>query len=300
MTEWDWWQAKLAGEPVQMNPDTPHAGFFRMPHKEFYGARKTFMPVAFWRGDDGQLYCRIGDEDVSPERGQAIWSRVGQHPVTEESYRLVAEQGGLWPDEHEAAPMQGDNRPPEPETFEEIRDAIDDLAREAAERIEGMPIVEQDEADRIANLADRLAELHKKAEELKKAERKPHTEALETIQKRWAPLLLRAETYRSLKAKLLTPWLRKLDAAKKKEAEAAAAQGEPPPAETPRPRAGTRGRAMSLKSTKRAEITDYGMCLAFFADSPDVQQTVQDLANRAVRAGISVPGTNVIEEQQAV
>jgi hypothetical protein len=300
MTEWDWWQARLAGELVPMHPDIPHAGFYREQFKEHYGARKTFMPVAYWPGDDGQLYCRIGDEDVSPERGQAIWTRVGNHPVTEEAYREVAEKGGLWPDEHEAVGMQGDNKPPEPETFEEIRDAIEDLAREAAERIEGMPIVDQDEANRIANLADRLAELHKRAEELKKAERKPHTEALEVIQKRWAPLLLLAETYKNLKYKLLTPWLRKLDTAKKKEAEAAAAQGEPPPAETPRPRAGTRGRAMTLKSTKRAEITDYGMALAFFADSPDVRQVVQDLANRAARTGITVPGTKIIEEQQAV
>jgi hypothetical protein len=300
MTDWDWWQAKLAGEPAQMNPDTPHAGFYREQFKEKYGARKTFLPVAYWPGEDGQLYCRIGDEDVSPERGQAIWSRVGNHPVTEEAYREVAERGGLWPDEHEAVGMQGDNKPPEPETFEEIRDAIDDLAREAAERTQGMPIVDQAEADRIANLADRLAELHKKAEELKKAERKPHNEALETIQKRWAPLLLRAETYKNLKAKLLTPWLLRKKEQARKEAEAAAAEGAPPPAETPRPRAGTRGRAMSLKTTKRAEITDYAAALAFFADSPDIRQTVQDLANRAVRAGISVPGAKVIEDTQAV
>jgi hypothetical protein len=51
---------------------------------------------------------------------------------------------------------------------------------------------------------------------------------------------------------------------------------------------------------KRAEITDYAACLEFFKDSPDVKATVQDLANRAVRAGISVPGTKVIEEQTAV
>jgi hypothetical protein len=40
--------------------------------------------------------------------------------------------------------------------------------------------------------------------------------------------------------------------------------------------------------------------LAFFAESPDIKTTVQDLANRAVRGGITVPGTKVVEEQQTV
>jgi hypothetical protein len=57
---------------------------------------------------------------------------------------------------------------------------------------------------------------------------------------------------------------------------------------------------MSLKTVKRAEITDYKVCLEFFADSPDVKATVQDCANRAVRAGITVPGIKVVEEEKAV
>jgi len=306
MTDWEYqyWQDKLAGKPAQMNPSNPQAGFYRMPTKERYGARRTFKPVAYWwtLNEMGrqELLCRIGDEDVSPERGQDIWERVGNHPVTEEAYRDVAQYNKPWADEHELVPM-GHNLPPDDESFEGLRDAIEPLAKEALKRIEGPPLATQDEADQIANLADRLSELHKKADEARSQERKPHDEACKEIQKRWSPLLVAAESYRNLKYRLLTPWLKR----QKEEAEAAAAKaavaGEPPaPAESRRPRAGTRGRAMSLKSLKRAEIVDYGACLAFFAQNPEVKATVQDCANRAVRAGISVPGTQVIEESQAV
>src|SRR5215831_7329678 len=151
---WQWWREKLAGAAVEMNPDNPHAGFYRMPEKAFYGSRKTYTPVAYWPGENGSLNCRIGDEDIGPEKGQGLWARVGNNPVSETAYRDVAERGLPWPDEHELVPMgPGHNLPPEDESFEGLRDAIEPLAKEALQRIEGPPIASQDEADQIANLA---------------------------------------------------------------------------------------------------------------------------------------------------
>jgi len=306
MAEWEYqyWQDKLTGKPAQMNPSNPQAGFYRQPKKEYYGARRTFKPVAYWWAPNemgGQeLRCRLGDENISPEEGQDIWESVGNHPVTEQAYRDVAQRNRPWPDEHELVSMQGDNLPPEDDSFEGLRDAIEPLANEALKRIEGPPIVDQDEADRVANLADRLSELHKKADEARSQERKPHDEACKEIQRRWSPLLVAAESYRNLKYRLLTPWLQKLKAQQEEASKAAAAAGQPVPEASRRPRAGTRGRAMSLKGLRRAEITDYAECLKFFADSPEVRTAVQDLANRAVRAGVVVPGTKVIEESKAV
>ena len=297
---WQWWRDQLAGAPPDLNESNPHAGFYRQSFKAHYGARKTYLPVAYWPGENDNLNCRIGDQDVTPEKVRDTWVNVGKHPVTEEAYRAVAERGEPWPDEHELVPMQGDNLPPEDDSYEGLRDAIEPLAKEAFKRIEGPPIVDQAEADRIANLADRLAELWKKTETARKEERRPHDEACKEIQKKWTPLQVAAESYRTLKYKLLTPWLTKVSEEQKKEAEAAAAAGAPPTADTRRPRAGTRGRAMTLKSQKRAEITDYALCLDFFKDSPDIKTCVQDLANRGVRSGIAVPGTRTIEESTAV
>jgi hypothetical protein len=304
MNEWDWWQDKLAGGNPTPIQNEPQSGFYRKSSKEHYGARKTFMPVAFWRGDDGYVHCRIGDEDVSDIKALETWNGgVHANPVTEEAYRAVAERGESWPDEHELVPMQGHNRPPEDFSYEGLRDAIEPLAREAIQRIDfGPAVTTQDEADQLANLSDRLAELWKKADEARKEEKRPYDEGARVVQLKWSPLLLAAEAYKNVKYKLITPWLQKLEEAKKQEAEAAAAAGEPPAVDDPsrRPRAGTRGRATSLKSTKRAEITDYPACLAFFAESEDVRSTVQMLANRAVRAGLSVPGAKLVEEQKAV
>jgi hypothetical protein len=314
-SDWSWWQAKLAGQPMQANPDLPHAGFYRQSHKAFYGARKTYTPVAYYPDPEtGRLRCRIGDAEVDDVLAMQTWDHVNEHPVTEEAYRLVAEQGGMWPDEHPLVPMRkevqapidskpvalGHNKPPAEDSFESLQADIEDLAADANRRIDGPPIKTQDDADQIANLADRLSELWKKADELRKAEKRPHDEAAMLVQRKWAPLLLAAEAYKNLKYKLLTPWLHKLTLQAKQEAEEAAAAGAPIPVEKPRPRVGTRGRAMSLKSSKRAEITDYQACLAFFAESPDIKTTVQDLANRAVRGGITVPGTKVVEEEKTV
>jgi hypothetical protein len=302
---WSWWADKLAGKPVQMNPGNPHAGFYRMPRKAFYGARKTFTPVAYWPGTNGKgepvMHCRFGDDDVTPERGEEIWERVGNHPVSEQAYRAVAQDNKPWPDEHKLVPM-GDNLPPEDEdTYESLKDKIENLGHEAKRRLDdGPPITDQDEANQIANLADRLAELWKRADTLRKAERKPHDETLKTIQKKWSGILLLAESYRNLKYGLLTPWLKRVGQAQKEQAEAAEAAGTPAAAEPSRPRAGTRGRAMSLKTLKRAEIADYDEALKFFAQNPEIKQLVQDLANRWVRTGQAVPGTKVIEEQSAV
>jgi hypothetical protein len=312
---WSWWADKLAGKPVQMNPGNPHAGFYRMPRKAFYGARKTFTPVAYWPSPNGRMNCRFGDDDVTPERGEEIWERVGNHPVSEQAYRDVAQNNKPWPDEHELVPM-GDNLGPDldwdaiaeqgyidPTNLDLIgalKDRIDDLSRETTKHLDGPAIADQDEANRIANLSDALAQLHKITDGTRKAERKPHDEALKAIQLKWVGVLLKAETYRNLKFKLLTPWLTRLQQAQKKEAEAAAAAGETLPSDARRPRAGTRGRAQSLKTFKRAEIEDYEKALAFFKESQDVKDLVQDLANRAVRAGITVPGTKVVEEQKAV
>jgi len=309
---WAYWQSKLEGLPVQMHPDDPQAGFYRLPYKSAYGARKIFMPVAYWWADqdeDGNpiepvLCCRIGDKNVSPEAGMNAWQRVGNHPVTEEAYRQVAENNGTWPDEHDLVPM-GDNLPPEEEDLtlwsnEELQDRIEDLSREALARIEGPPIKDQDEADRIANLADRLAQLFNETERRRKEERREHDKALKAIQMKWLPLLTKAESYKNLKFKLLTPWLLGLQKAQQEKAEAAAAAGAPPAAESRRPQAGTRGRAQTLKSQRRAEIIDFDACLEFFKDSEDLRSTVQMLANRVVRAGMAVPGTRVVEEQKAV
>jgi len=298
---WAWWSDKLAGVNVPASEGTPYAGFYRWVRKASYGGTKYAVPVAYWPGEDGELHCREGFKDVTDERGQDIWVNVCNHPVPEDWYRDVAENDQPeWRDGMSISPPRGDNRPPDETDFDYLTGKIEDNARAAKLRLEGDAITEQTEADQISNLADVLAEFWKKADEARKKERQPHDDALKEIQAKWSPLLLLAETYKNLKYKLLTPWQIAQQKAQEDEARAAVAAGEPVPEQPRRPRAGTRGRAMTLKSFKSAEIVDYDACLAFFKENSDVRGVVQDLANKAVRSGITVPGAKVIEEQRTV
>lgn len=302
---WQFWRDSLAGNAPDAHPDHPQAGFYRMASRSEYGGRKTFTPVAYYYTEDSlngsAFWCRIGDKDIPGDSTLALetWPRVCNRPVTEEAYRRVAQDGGAWPDEHEAVPMQGHNKPPLDDSFEGLLERVNDLSIEAERRLKGPPIADQAEADRIANLADRLAELWNKAEDQRKAGRKPHEDALKAIQARWLPLLTAAEVYKKLKYVLLTPFFLAQQRLAKQAQEEAAAAGEPIPAPK-RQRAGTRGRAMSLKSTKRAEIVDYEVALQAVKDNDDVRAAVQAIANRAARAGVPIPGTKIVEEETVV
>ena len=300
---WQWWADKLAGMDVPASEGTPYAGFYRWVQKSKYGGTKFAPPVAYWPGDEGELHCRVGFQDVSYERGRDIWVSVHDNPVPEDWYREVAdEEQPEWRDGMAVSPPKGDNRPPGEADFDYLKMQIDELGSVASLCLQNPPLTEQTEADKISNLADRLSELWKKADEARKTERKPHDEALRAIQDKWFPLLSMAETYKNLKYKILTPWLIAQQKKADQEAEAAVAAGEPEaaPERARRPRVGTRSRAMTLKSFKSAEIVDYDACLMFFKENSDVRATIQDLANKAVRAGVSVPGAKLIEEQRTV
>jgi hypothetical protein len=300
---WLWWQHKLEGRNPPASEGTPYAGFYRMVRKASYGGTKFAIPVAYWPGDDGDIHCREGHRDVTGERGRDIWINVCNNPVPEDWYREVAEGDSYqWRDGMATTAPVGDNRPPDEDSFDYLKEQIEGLEYGAKTWLDGKPLTEQTDADKVSNLADQLSELWKKADEARKKERVPHDEALKAIQVKWSPLLLMAEAYKNLKFKLLTPWLIAQQKKAEEEAKAAVAAGEPEAASerARRPRVGTRSRAMTLKSFKSAEIVDYDLCLAFFKENSDVRATIQDLANKAVRAGVTVPGAKMVEEQRTV
>lgn len=61
---------------------------------------------------------------------------------------------------------------------------------------------------------------------------------------------------------------------------------------------GQRGARRSLRKERVAKIVDYAKALAFFAESDDVRALVQQLAQRAVKAKLAVPGVEVVEEER--
>ncbi len=285
--DYRYWREALAGNKPQMSEGSPEVGFYRWPKKASYGARKTFKSVNYWRDGD-VIYCSIDDTDTTPQYGADIWISVGSHPVSYENYQGYMETG-RWADEHPLVPM-GSNQPPDDDSYEGLKAKIEERARDANKLlIDGAVATTQDEADQLSNLADELARLGQRAEEQRKAEKAPHDNAAAAVQAKWKPLVITSEVYKGIKNRLIAPFLSAL-----------AKQAREDNEEGIQFRAGTRGRAMSLRSTKSARIVDRDAVLAHFKDNEMISTSLQILADRAVRNGDTVPGCEIEETEKVV
>jgi hypothetical protein len=72
----------------------------------------------------------------------------------------------LWPDQHEAVARDRINSDAAPadDSFDGLKDRIEDLARDAQALIDAGAAADQSAADRASDLANRLAELQKQAD----------------------------------------------------------------------------------------------------------------------------------------
>lgn len=302
--QWGFWRRRLGGEVLPIHDGEPQSGFYRIKMGE------NWLPIAYWfRESDGALCCRLGREAVETQKAQEWWPFASKHPVAHAIYqRAVA--GAPWPDFNEVANRDRANSigAADALSFDGLKDRIEDLAREADRLIKTGAAGTQEAADQASDLANRLGELWTAADEERKREKKPHDDAAKAVQQKWLPVLTAAEVYKRVKATVVTPFLVAQEAKRKaaeadarKVAEQAAQSGAPLFAErSPTAKAGSAGRrSVALRTVRRAEIEDRAAVLAFFADSQQVTELLQTLSDRAVRAGVAVPGVKVIENQVA-
>lgn len=299
--QFDWWKRALAGEQGLPLSENPESGFYRRK------ANKTFQAIAVWRDDASKLWMRFdGRPSVAIEPGMReydAWPFFSASPISHDLYLAVTEQGKPWPDLNEAVTALNNN-PPDDESFEALRDAIDDLAREAKKLADAGAAKHQSTADQAGDLANKLGELEKKADARRRVEKKPHEDAGKEVDATWNPIRDAAAAAKTLlKNAVIAPFLRVKDDADRKAREEAASKGAPLP-EVPRgvstTKAGTRGRAVALKSVKKAKINDFAAALKHFAAHPKVADLIQDLANAHVRTmGAPPPGCEIIEEKVA-
>lgn len=306
--QYHFWRRRMAGEVVPIHDGEPQAGFYRLKTRN--GA---WQPVAYWFGKDGTLRCRVGGQDINEQTAAERWPWASKTPISHEVYKAVV-AGGPWPDQNEAVTRDRANSAaaPDDNSWEGLNDRIEDLVRDAEKVIAAGPAKDQDEVDRAADLANRLAELHKSADVARAAEKRPHDEAAKAVQARWLPLLNTAEIYKRIKLAVITPFLvaeetkrRAAEAEARRAAEEAAKAGEPIPDPAPvqqraAPKAGAGGRrSVALRAVKVVTITDRPALLAFFAENPLITEALQKMAERAIAAGVTVPGVTVTEEQRA-
>ncbi|MGE0231739.1 MAG: hypothetical protein AB7O39_03390 [Flavobacteriaceae bacterium] len=301
---YDYWKRTLAGETLPIHDGDVQCGFYK--RRKFKNG--PFVGVAIWLNDDGKPICTDGGALV--EHPDRIWTYCAARPITEEAYRAAEANGdfiipdGVHVPGHNSAGMTEDER---------IKAEIADLQERAAAL--SVP-TNKTEADAASNIRDKLNSLSKEADKIRAEEKKPHDDAARAVQQKWKPLVDSAKAAADdIRDKKLTPYLRAeekkqreaAEEAARKAAEEAAAKGAgaerlptaPAPEPAPVRAGGVYGKAASLRTIKRAEITDFDALYAALKDNPDMRECVEQCAQKLARAGIALPGMKIIEERKA-
>lgn len=312
--DYTFWKAALAGKKPPMSEGSPEPGFYRMRSKNKQTGSISWQPVAYWL-EGNKLHCMIGEDVVSEQRGQELWTFVGQFPVTEQAYRDVTEKGKDWPDQDsivasQTTPGIGDNS-----QVDEAELLADQINSAAAGKKEYVKVTDADQASRAQSLRSRLLELAGQAKKIHKRLKEPFLEGGRQVDAKWLTLVKLAEdTAKEIKSANDAYSTELLKAQRKAEAEADAIRlaaekeaemmGAPVVETAPIPVMPTQikagyGRAANAKPEwTLTGITDLGLVFQHFKDSAAVKECLEDLARKAIKAGGEVPGTT--KEERAV
>lgn len=296
------------------------SGFWRI-----VGAKtKADYPVAIYTQEGITVFAIGGQRRLLNTRDNATeWSEFTQSgwlksiAVVREDWAVACDTG-FWLDGKPARLMSkdeklgigteqgGGNDAPVEET---LADQIATLAEKAS----AAEVTDQASADAATGILDRLRRLLELAEAERVKEKEPHLRAGQEVDDRWkkvrGPGLTAGE---ALKGKR-TAWLKAEQVRLNAEAEAARIQAEkeakakgeePPVVEPKRATAGTSyGRQSGLKKVKVAKIVDLPMlvnALVFAGNGPDADAEAyfQSRADKALRAGITLPGVEIVVEER--
>ena len=311
---WRWWLRALeeplkigtAALPVHSVPSGN--GFYRVRRK---GA--PWEPVAIWLTAEGWHAMRNGDS-VPPDQIETLWSYACRNPVTEDAYDQ-AMRGEGWDDEPEAAPTVDNDDP-----FVELT-LLYNTEREAAKTLLAKPLAAQSEADKVAIIAKRVAELANSADRKFEIEKEPIRKQAKAIDDKWRDLregakeltkalkrhsdawlayLKRRELERQQKAreeaekarKEADEKLRLAEQANDPTGDAVMAAGEAMAklkeaereAAPQKVQTGRTGARLSLRTFYSAEITNQDELYQAVRDDQLVRDALQTVADRAARA----------------
>lgn len=289
-----WWQQALNGQFGSIHEGMPQAGFYRVR------ARKNgpWVPVAIWHevdeDDEGNWFATRGEEEV--DAGE-IWSWCSRYPISYDDYEKVM-AGGRFDDDMPTA--IGDNQPPADDetTLAEQIDIAIGVARSLQEEL-------TDDsgklwADQAANVRDRLNSLWKKAEELRKREKKPYDDGAKEVQAKWRPVLERckvaADQLRGPLGKILKAMQAQANAAAAEQAKARPEEAKP----ATRARVGgASSKKAALHTVKSAVVEDYDALIEHLKGNQEVRDLAQRIANQAAKADVALPGCKIVKEQAA-
>jgi hypothetical protein len=226
------------------------------------------------------------------------------------------------------------NNPP---PFETWSLHIEELFAEAGNFLDGEPILTQGQADAVGVLLDSLRTAKRDADSERAKEKKPHDDAAKAVQAKWKPLIDKCDLAASTAKKALTPWLQHLDNLQREAAEKARQEAEEARlaaieahraastdlaaaeraeelekaanqaqkaasrADKAKPQATGGARAIGLRTSWRAEVTDplaFGKWL-WMNRRADYLEFLDSMAADMTRARPTVPGVLYHEERSA-
>lgn len=233
----------------------------------------------------------------------------------------------------------GGNYPP-PSPLEIVTKEVEDIYGEAVQWLDGLTIDSQDLADGVAHMLTMLRAAEKHADEARRTEKQPHMNAAKAVDEAYKPIIDKAKLATETCKTALKPWLKQQEAEKRAAAEKARQEAEAKTiaarqaiqatdstnlearavaeelvkdakraeraadrASNDTAKAGTLGRAVSLRTTYVAVMTNSAEALRFYKQTnPDaIKATLQSLAERDVRAGKrQIPGFEIVLEHKAV
>ncbi|HSC55774.1 MAG TPA: hypothetical protein VLC51_01150 [Nitrospira sp.] len=335
---YDYWRKALAGEKPKMYVDDPQFGFYRQGvyQKEQNKARKRvgWSPVAiFPNGDD--LHASVGQHGnisivTNRDRINELWSYCAGNPISEETFRAVAERGEPWPDDYQhqevvasipvanssAVFIGTDFSNGKDKTMTvEIKDGVvqdmyegtpeEKISREIDECtkqiIKYASIDSDEQSAKARSLQQRFLDLRGEANKHYEAANRPLLEQQKKLRDVWFPLRDLADAGSVAMRTAMGKW----EDTKRKAAQVAAERaeaGRPVQSNVPPPSVqikGGTGRAAIVKVETVVVSINVDQVFAQFKDSPQVVELLTSLAQKAIRAGIAVPGA-VIEQRSVV
>lgn len=111
------------------------------------------------------------------------------------------------------------NAPADPAAL--FQEEVDDLLLEARNYLDGEPIANEEQARAVSSILNRLRRIAKDADEARKVEKKPHDDAVKSVQTKWLPIIDGANLASDVAKQALAPWLRSIEEQQRAEAEAA-------------------------------------------------------------------------------
>jgi hypothetical protein len=322
------WQSSLAGENPKMFVDQPELGFYRSPIKERYAngnnKRTGWKAVAVFMNNDIPTArvstCNHGGRftvarDLVGDDLNELWSYIAGNPISEETYRAVAERGEPWPGELPVIPAadrevaKADNSQPDQPLDVQHATAVDNAIAAALKAV-----TNEAEAAQALGSKNRIAELRLAADKAGKATYEPIYRTYTAEQKKWSPIVARATAKeKELNTAILTfrekerqriaveaaTKQREIDEANAKAAERDIALAElptevvEPVIVAPTPIVATYGTRKLKEEVKTFldSVNDFDAVYTYFKEAAEVKAFLTTLATAAIKAGRTVPGT---------